>query len=62
MGVQELLLGYLQELPTSVKRVLLETLVAEQSQLDLERPRGVKDHIKEAIEREAKTEVGGRAK
>ena len=54
MGVQELLLEYVKELPDDVKRVLIETIIAEQSLLDLERPRGVKDQIKEVIEREAR--------
>lgn len=53
MGVQELMLEHLKELPVSVKRVLLETIVAEQEQMDLDRPKGVKDRIKEVIEREA---------
>lgn len=53
MGVQELMLEHLKELPVPVKRVLLETIIAEQEQMDLDRPKGVKDRIKEAIEREA---------
>ncbi len=53
MGVQELMLEHLKDLPVPVKRVLLETILAEQEQMDLERPRGVKDRIKEVIERQA---------
>lgn len=60
MGVQELMLEHLKELPVSVKRVLLETIIAEQEQMDLERPKGVKDRIKEAIEREALVKEGPR--
>ena len=45
VGVQELLLDYVKDLPPQVKRVLIETLVAEQALLDLDRPRGVKDQI-----------------
>jgi hypothetical protein len=48
------MLDHLKELPASVKRVLLETILAEQEHLDLERPRGVKDRIKDVIEREAR--------
>lgn len=53
MGVQELMFEHLKGLPASVKRVLLETIIAEQEQMDLDRPRGVKDRIKDAIEHEA---------
>lgn len=53
MGVQELMLEHLKELPVAVKRVLLETIIAEQEQMDLDRPKGVKDRIKEVIERQA---------
>ena len=53
MGVQELMLDHLKELPAAVKQVLLETILAEQEQMDLDRPRGVKDRIKEVIERQA---------
>ncbi len=35
MGVQELMLEHLKELPVPVKRVLLETIIAEQEQMDL---------------------------
>lgn len=58
MGVQELMLEHLKELPVPVKRVLLETIVAEQEHLDLDRPRGVKEQIKEVIEREARRDQG----
>jgi hypothetical protein len=58
MGVQELMLEHLKELPVPVKRVLLETIVAEQEHLDLDRPRGVKEQIKEVIEREARKTEG----
>ena len=55
MGVHELLLEYVQELPTAVKKVLIEAIIAEQSVLDLDKaPRQVKDTIKDAIEREAR--------
>jgi hypothetical protein len=47
------MLEHLRELSVPVKRILLEAIVAEQEQMDLERPRGVKDRIKEVIEREA---------
>ncbi len=53
MSVQELMLEHLKELPVSVKRVLLETILAEQEQMDLDRPKGVKDRIEEVIERQA---------
>ena len=53
MGVQELMLEHLSELSIPVKKILLETIVAEQEQMDLDRPRGVKDRIKDVIEREA---------
>lgn len=53
MSVQELMLEHLKELPAPVKRVLLETILAEQEQMDLDRPRGVKERIKDVIEREA---------
>lgn len=53
MGVQELMLDHLKELSVPVKKVLLETIVAEQEQMDLDRPRGVKERIKDVIEREA---------
>ena len=56
MSVQELMLDHLKELDAPVKRVLLEAIIAEQEQMDLERPRGVKERIKDAIEREAATE------
>jgi hypothetical protein len=57
MGVQELLLEYVKDLPAPVKRVLLDVLAAEQRLLDLERPRGVKDEIKAAIDREVRREA-----
>lgn len=53
MGVQEIMLDHLKELSVPVKKVLLETIVAEQEQMDLIRPRGVKERIKDVIEREA---------
>jgi hypothetical protein len=49
------MLEHLKELPVGVKRVLLETILAEQEHLDLDRPRGVKDRIKDVIEREARS-------
>lgn len=55
MGVQELMLDHLKDLSVPVKKVLLEAIVAEQEQMDLDRPRGVKERIKDAIEREAAT-------
>lgn len=53
MGVQELMLDHLKDLSVPVKKVLLEAIVAEQEQMDLDRPRGVKERIKDVIEREA---------
>lgn len=49
------MLDHLKELSVPVKKVLLETIVAEQEQMDLDRPRGVKERIKDVIEREAAT-------
>lgn len=57
MGIEEILLGYVRELEPSVKRIIIATLRAERKQLDLDRPRGVKDEIKEAIEKEARAAV-----
>jgi len=47
------MLDHLKELAKPVKKVLLETILAEQEQMDLDRPRGVKERIKDVIEREA---------
>ena len=56
VSVQDLMLDHLKELQSPVKRVLLEAIVAEQEQMDLARPQGLKARIKEVIEREASVE------
>ena len=55
MGLKEILEEYVGDLPPDVKRVLLETLGAEQELLDLDRPRGVKERIRDVVEREARS-------
>lgn len=55
MGLKEILEEYVGDLPPDVKRVLLETLRAEQELLDLDRPRGVKEKIRDVVEHEARS-------
>ena len=54
MGVRDLLADYVKGLDPAVKRVLLGTIRAESDLLDLERPRGVKEKIRDLVEEEAR--------
>jgi hypothetical protein len=53
MGVQEIIGGYLRDLEPSVKLILAEVILAEQAQIDLEKPK-VKDRIRDAIDAEVR--------
>ena len=49
MGVMEILREYVREWDPQVRSILVEVILAEQAQIDLERPR-IKERVRDAID------------
>jgi hypothetical protein len=56
VGVREILVDFLQDVDEDVREVLTEVLLAEQRKIDMQRPRGIKEEIRDLIDAHVRLE------
>jgi hypothetical protein len=60
VGIREILAEFLKEAPPEVRSILADVIVAERERIDMQRPRGIKERLKDIIDAQVVVEERSR--